>query len=311
MKRFLLSAAVLLGVIPSLAWGASALSTNTATATVFIANYDDTGNFLGWGSGFFVDEGVVVTNKHVIGGGDWYRVYATGADEAVDMLCYRKITKSDVKINLDDDVAYMRVFLPCAHGTLAFGDDPQHGDSLSILGYPYKGSTEASLFLSIASGSVIGREDDGWILTDAHLDPGNSGGPVIHGTDVIGVAVAKSVDDAGNYLAGYFIPSSVILKGLLYANDSGFGYTPSSRSSSSRSSSVSSSSKSSISSSVRSSSSSSSRRSAVSSSAPLETVTPGFQVRTCARVLKWFRGNTKMLGRINERLQKRFGFVCR
>jgi hypothetical protein len=52
---------------------------------------------------------------------------------------------------------------------------------------------------------------------------------------VLGVAVAKSVDVDGRYVAGYFIPSSVILKGLLYANDSNFGYTQRSRASSARS----------------------------------------------------------------------------
>lgn len=33
--------------------------------------------------------------------------------------------------------------------------------------------------------------------------------------------------------------------------------------------------------------------------------------RTCERVNRWFRGNEKMLVRINERLHKRFGFECR
>lgn len=36
-----------------------------------------------------------------------------------------------------------------------------------------------------------------------------------------------------------------------------------------------------------------------------------FEQRTCDRVLKWFKNDAKMLGRVNERLQKRFGFTCR
>jgi len=35
-----------------------------------------------------------------------------------------------------------------------------------------------------------------------------------------------------------------------------------------------------------------------------------FQDRTCDRVMKWFRNDLKMLGRVNDRLQRRFGFIC-
>lgn len=264
--RHTLFSAVLIALIPYLVWAQSSLPSSITSATVLIANYNASGTFLGWGSGFFVDEGIVVTNKHVIESGDWYRVYGTGVNEAIDFNCYRKITKSDVKINLDDDVAYMRAYLPCDHGTMNFAADPQEGDLISVIGYPYKkGSTTIELVVS--SGTVIGRTEDGWLSTDAYMDVGNSGGPVINGTEVVGVAVAKGIDDQGNFVEGYFIPSSTILRGLLYANNSDFGYTPqssiSSRSSSARSSSVSSSSSVFSSSSSQRSSSFSSRSSFV------------------------------------------------
>ncbi|UPA22885.1 immunoglobulin domain-containing protein [Candidatus Peribacteria bacterium] len=34
------------------------------------------------------------------------------------------------------------------------------------------------------------------------------------------------------------------------------------------------------------------------------------QTRVCDRVMSWFSTDEKMLGRVNERLMKRFGFVC-
>lgn len=262
MKRFASLSAFVLSLVPFLAFAASAPTLPMKTAVVFVANYDDNGDFLGWGSGFYVDEGIVVTNRHVIEDGDYYRVYGTGADEKVNMECYKKITRSDVKLNLNDDVAYMRVYLPCDHGVLRFALDPEDGDRVSVLGYPYKGSVEASLTLTVTSGSVIGNTSEGWRRTDAFLDLGNSGGPVVNDTDVVGVAVAKGVDAEGKFVTGYFIQSSVILDGLLYANDPRFGYTPqSSFSSRSRSSSSvsSSSSKKSSSSSVTSRGSVSSR----------------------------------------------------
>jgi hypothetical protein len=232
MMHRLLAIAILLA--PLVARAASGLPTAVSTATVLIANYDDANEFVGWGSGFFVDEGIVVTNRHVVEAGAWYRVYATGSDETVDMSCYKKITRSDVKLNLDDDVAYMRAYLPCAHGVMDFADDPWEGDAVSVLGYPFKGSVSTSLGLTVTTGEVLGEEADGWMLTDAEMDVGSSGGPVIGEWGVVGVAVAKSVDEEGRYVVGYFIPSSVILEGLLYANDPRFGYTPRSRSSVSR-----------------------------------------------------------------------------
>jgi len=275
MKRLSVLLALFAAAIPV---AVAAPSASMKTSTVFIANYSDAGSFLGWGSGFFVDEGIVVTNKHVIQDGDWYRVYATGSDDKVDLACFKKITRSDVKINLDDDVAYMRVFLGCEHGTMRFALDPQEGDPVSVIGYPFRETIEASMELSVTSGEVTGYTYEGWLGTDAPLDFGNSGGPVVNDSEVVGVAVAKGVDAAGNYVTGYFIPSSVILDGLLYANDSRFGYTPqssfSSRSSSSRSSSSSSSSSLLSSASSRSSSRSSSSRPSSSSSSSFTQVFP-------------------------------------
>lgn len=43
---------------------------------------------------------------------------------------------------------------------------------------------------------------------------------------------------------------------------------------------------------------------------PKETMSADLQKRACERVMKWFRTDAKMLGRVNERLLKRFGFTC-
>ncbi len=303
---------------PLVAIGEEAQNRTVNAATVMIVNYDSTGKFLGWGSGFFVDEGVIVTNKHVIVGNGFYRVYATDEHDAVNFDCYKKITKSDVKVNLDDDVAYMRVFLDCEHGILDFADtDPADATPVSVVGYTFRGSVEQSLTLRTTTGTVNGKTSDGWLRTDAQLDVGNSGGPVVHEDDVVGVAVAKGVDSHGGYVTSYFIPASVIYKGLIYANDSQLGYTPRgsaptprSSSSSSSLSSRSSTSSSSVSSSRVSSQSSSHRVVITSSKASIVRVPSDFQKRTCDRVRTWFKNDAKMIGRINERLLKRFGFEC-
>ncbi len=206
---------------------AESLPVNTTTATVFIGLYDRDGHFTGWGSGFFVDEGIVITNKHVIEGGRYYRIFATSTEGKVDLNCYKDLTKGDIKVNLEDDVAYIRVYLSCAHGIAEFYDkDPPIGAPVSVVGYPDRGSVSASLALSTTTGSVTGTTSGPWLKTDAYVHFGNSGGPVVSGDAIIGVAVAKGVDQQGNFITGLFIPVSVIIKGLEYANDSSFGYVP-------------------------------------------------------------------------------------
>ncbi len=227
------SALGLLGttVLPSLAAVSDEPSANTKTATVMIAIFDTAGDFTGWGTGFYVDERIIVTNKHIINGGQYYRVYGTGDDDTVDLNCFRNLTRSDVKLNLDDDVAYMRASLPCDHGTMYFAkEDPKTGDSVGVLGFPNRGSLKESMQQSQTKGTVTGpHEETGWIQTSAFVDFGNSGGPVVKDDRIVGVVVAKAVDDTGVFVSGLFIPASQIVRGLEYANNSTFGYTPQSQ----------------------------------------------------------------------------------
>jgi hypothetical protein len=250
-------------LLPSIAYTTTVEpNVNTITATVLIASYDNDFRLLSWGSGFFVDEGIVVTNKHVIEGvgSRIYRVFATTDSNELDLECFVQLTKSDMKINLNDDVAYIRAFLPCAHGVLEFTDDPYIDDNLHVIGYPRNASN--SLDLVVTSGSVTGHTNEGWLSTNALVDFGNSGGPVISNNTIIGVAVAKATDAVGNFIEAYFIPSTVIVDGLLFANNSQFGYIPGylPKPASSSASSLSSSFTSSSTSSVRSSSFASSAR---------------------------------------------------
>ena len=205
---------------------AEEINANTKKSSVFIATYDNKGYFSGWGSGFFVDEGIVITNKHVIDESKYFRIFATKDDFSVDLECYKDITLSDVKINLDNDVAYIRVYVNCEHGIVQFANnDPPKGQKIGIIGYPNKGTVSDSMKLSISTGSITGETDQGWLSTDAYIHFGNSGGPVVENDRVVGVAVAKGETKDGQYVEGYFVPTSVIVNGLLYANTSTFGYT--------------------------------------------------------------------------------------
>jgi len=208
---------------------------NAKSSTVLIASYNTEGKYIGRGSGFYVDEGIIITNIHVIyGAARYYRVFSTNADgTAFDEKCFQTLGRGDIKINLEDDVAYIRAFIDCPHGVVYFSDkDPVVGDDLQVLGYPAIG-TGGKLYTT--PGLVVGKTaaidmyadfDTRWIVTSAKIHGGNSGGPVLSDGMVVGIAVAAHLDSAGNPLDGVIIPVSVIRQGLENANDSSFGYTP-------------------------------------------------------------------------------------
>ena len=295
------------------------LNANVKSSTVLIASYNRDGVGLGRGTGFFVDDGIVITNIHVIDGGAYmYRVYATGAGDTIDTRCYKDILRSDIKLNLEDDVAYLRVFIDCPHGYVTFADrDPRTGETIGMFGYPGKGtSSRGSLDLVFTPGTVLeetpgginGELDDTWLRSDAKIYAGNSGGPVVMDGSVVGIAVAASMDASGEMLDSLFIPVSQIVRGLEYANDSSFGYTSRARHH------------------LPEPTTTAPAPSPIplpvpqtpatppasSSSAPSSTKPkPGsFEDRVCKRVVRSYSNTATIWKRVNERIKRRFGFTC-
>ncbi|MCB9808433.1 S-layer homology domain-containing protein [Candidatus Peribacteria bacterium] len=211
---------------------------NTKDATVLIISYDIEGHIIGRGSGFYVDEGTIVTNIHVIDGyARYYRIFITGADGKFDSGCFKDITRSDIKLNLEDDIAYIRAYVDCPHTSVYFADsNAAIGSQISIYGYPALGDNFFSSFEMIKNdGEILSewpakvglKEYRGpWYYTDALIHGGNSGGPVVQDGKVIGIAVASHQDASGAATDGIFIPVSIIVSGLMSANNSTFGYTP-------------------------------------------------------------------------------------
>lgn len=217
---------------------AAEIDENTKLATVFIASYDREGDLIGRGTGFFVDEGIVITNIHVIDGyARYYRIFTTSADGDFDPGCFKDITRSDIKLNLEDDVAYIRVFIDCPHTSVYFAqEDPIIGTDISVYGYPAIGDNFFSSFEMIKTdGKILGeipakvklKEYRGpWLWTNAVIHGGNSGGPIVQDGRVVGIAVAAHINSSGASQDGIFIPVSIIKSGLENANNSTFGYTP-------------------------------------------------------------------------------------
>jgi hypothetical protein len=155
---------------------------------------------LGHGSGFLVDSsGLIVTNDHVVGNADEITVYL---EPTV------RVSASIVTRNADADLAIIQIPKKLVDGRqplrLAHSEaDLAPGDHVVALGYPL------SQPLTISTG-IVANVRAGAILTDASVNPGNSGGPVLT-TDGLVVAVTTFLDqdDIGPGLGGAVVVDRV------------------------------------------------------------------------------------------------------
>jgi putative serine protease PepD len=132
------------------------------------------------GTGIVVnDEGLILTNGHVITGASSIEVSADGRSEDA-----RAATLVGEEAN--SDLALIRVN-PSGLGlkplTLASSSTVQVGDSVYAIGNPYGLSETLTRGIVSALGREISAPDGaritGAIQTDAALNPGNSGGPLL------------------------------------------------------------------------------------------------------------------------------------
>ncbi len=140
----------------------------------------------GWGSGFLVSErGVVVTNAHVVGGRSSVDVVLNGG---------RTVESSSIYIDEDRDLALIKLpdgdypFLRISH-TL-----PPVGADVLAIGSPGIGSDVMTNTVTKGVVSGIRNFSDGtWIQTDAPLNHGNSGGPLLDKRgEVVGVNTLRA-----------------------------------------------------------------------------------------------------------------------
>ncbi len=158
----------------------------------------------GQGSGFVVDkEGHILTNNHVVEDAtDVQVVFANGNTEQATIL--GTDSKDDLAL-IKVDAALVANIVPL---TLADSINVQPGQLAIAIGSPY-GLTN-SITTGIVSGlnrSVEGSALTGMIQTDATIQPGNSGGPLLNSNgEVIGINTAIEGEGTG---IGFAVPSSV------------------------------------------------------------------------------------------------------
>jgi putative serine protease PepD len=162
------------------------------------------------GSGFVYDEeGHIVTNEHVVDGADSiqvtfsdgssYKARVVGTDPSSDLA----VLEVDAAARLLDPLA------------LGDSDDLQVGDGVVAIGSPF------GLEETVTSGivSALRRRIDApngfsiadAIQTDAAINQGNSGGPLLNArAEVVGVNAQIKSDSGGNDGIGFAIPSNAV-----------------------------------------------------------------------------------------------------
>lgn len=133
----------------------------------------------GRGSGFvYSPSGFIVTNHHVIEGATEISVTIPGRGtypaSVVDYVRREEFQGGDLRADID--VALLRVELS-GLPVLPIGnsDTLRQGQELLVLGYPGIVSTDE---VSVTRG-IVSAVRPGWVQTDAAIEPGNSGGPVL------------------------------------------------------------------------------------------------------------------------------------
>ncbi len=159
------------------------------------------------GSGFIIDaeEGIVITNNHVIADADQIEVvFQDGEKLQAELIGRDKKT----------DIAVLKVDAKARKLTaVKFGDSDKMriGDWVMAIGNPFGLGGSVSLgIVSARNRDINSGPYDDFIQTDAAINRGNSGGPLFNmAGEVIGINTAIISPSGGSIGIGFSIPSQL------------------------------------------------------------------------------------------------------
>lgn len=143
------------------------------------------------GTGFILNEdGLIATNYHVVEGGEEIRVILYNGEEVSAKVVNYDATNDLAVIQMDENVKVPGIVV------LGDSDDVVVGESVIAIGNPlskeFAGSVTSGIVSATERTIAIGTSEYNYIQTDAAINGGNSGGPLINARgEVIGINSAK------------------------------------------------------------------------------------------------------------------------
>jgi serine protease Do len=171
----------------------------------------------GAGSGFIIDKsGYILTNNHVVEGANRIEVFLSTMNEQLEQGYAARVVGRD---ELTDTALIQLTEMPKEPLVESkFGDSDQlaPGDWVMAIGNPFQLSNTVTVGVVSAvgrdtPGAVVGRSQQ-MIQTDAAINRGNSGGPLLNVRgEVIGINTQIETDQgSGNIGIGFAIPINLV-----------------------------------------------------------------------------------------------------
>lgn len=154
---------------------------------------------LGTGSGFVIDDTMLVTNRHVV---EDAVVLELGTWDG------RTVGAVLTSVAYADDLALVRVAEPLPVTARLVEEDAPVGEPVTVVGYPHGGQLQAATGTLLEYAPLEDQADASEVMRlSASVQPGNSGGPVLDSEGFV-IGVVFGIEPAtGNGLA---IPASAV-----------------------------------------------------------------------------------------------------
>lgn len=158
------------------------------------------------GSGFIVaPTGIVLTNKHVVEGEKSLIVQTADG---------KQFPVVQVRTDREQDAAVLRIDTktPLPFVRLGNSDAAEIGDWVLTIGSPLElEQTVSAGIISAKNRSFCSKHPTRYLQTDAVVNPGSSGGPLVAlNGDVIGITSSIASDDGGYQGIGFAVPASLL-----------------------------------------------------------------------------------------------------
>lgn len=165
------------------------------------------------GTGFILnEEGLIATNYHVVEGGDQIKVTLYDGQEVSAKLVNYDASNDLAVLQMDENVKVPGVV------TLGDSSNLKVGESVIAIGNPlskeFAGTVTSGIISATERSVTIGNNEYTYIQTDAAINGGNSGGPLINARgEVIGINSAKIATESVEGI-GFAIPINTLIDGL-------------------------------------------------------------------------------------------------